>query len=85
MQRVLTAVLLSLAAASLWTAPCAGQVADPVAAEKEFAQAIRIQPDLASAHYNLGLALKQQGKTNEARTYFENAEQLKRGETLRNP
>jgi len=53
---------------------------NPAAAEGHFAQALRIHPDLASANYNLGLALKQQGKTNEAQTYFDKAERLKRGE-----
>jgi hypothetical protein len=36
MQRVFTAVLLSLAAASHWMATCAGQIADPADAEKKF-------------------------------------------------
>ena len=36
MQRVLTTMLLSLAAASFWSATCAGQVAEPADAEKKF-------------------------------------------------
>ena len=53
--------------------------------EEFVAARVRIHPDVASANYNVALALKQQGKTNEAQIYFDKAERLKRGETPRNP
>ena len=71
---------LSRGAADLHTSLGIGLAAlhDPSAAEEHFTKAPRVHPDLASANYNLGLALRQQGKTNEAQVYFDKGEQLKR-------
>lgn len=48
----------------------------PVEAATAYRQAIRLQPNLAGAHYGLGLALASQGKANEAVPEFEQAAKL---------
>jgi tetratricopeptide (TPR) repeat protein len=53
------------------------QVHDYRAAEAAFRQAIRLMPDLAGAHYNLGNALNAQGKLDEAIAEFRTAIKLK--------
>ncbi len=49
------------------------------AAKKEYEGAIEIQPSLAEAHYNLGLALMRLGDPNEARHHFLEAANLAPG------
>jgi len=39
----------------------------------EFQQAVRLKPHYAEAHYNLALALHQEGKEAESRLEFEKA------------
>jgi tetratricopeptide (TPR) repeat protein len=41
------------------------------AAETEFSEAVRLKPNYAEAHYNLGLALHQNGKEVESNAEFE--------------
>ena len=38
-----------------------------------FEQALRIRPDDAEAHYNLGVALEQVGRLQEAMVHYEHA------------
>jgi len=45
-------------------------------AAKHFAEAIKVDPNLAEAHYNLGLALHNQGKHAEATEHFKTAAKL---------
>ena len=40
-------------------------------------QALRVQPNFAEAHYNLGVALEQTGKLKEAIGHYEQALQIK--------
>jgi len=49
------------------------QAGDNGAAKSEFLEAVRLKPSYAEAHYNLGLALHQQGKEAESRAEFEKA------------
>jgi Tfp pilus assembly protein PilF len=42
-------------------------------AEAEFREAVRLKPDYAEAHYNLGLTLHQDGKESESGAEFEKA------------
>ncbi len=49
------------------------------AAKKEYEAAIKIQPSLAEAHYNLALALEQLGSPKEARHHFLEAANLAPG------
>jgi Flp pilus assembly protein TadD len=45
-------------------------------AEAQFAEVVRLRPDLAKAHQYLGLALAKEGKLNQALTEFNIALQL---------
>jgi len=49
---------------------------DVDAAIAEFRSAIRSEPNYAAAHYQLGLALQQSGKKDEAKKEFERAAEL---------
>jgi Tfp pilus assembly protein PilF len=49
------------------------QAGDIPAAVAEFAEAVRLKPQYAEAHYNLALALQQQGKAEESHAEFERA------------
>ena len=49
------------------------------AAKKEYKAAIRIQPFLAEAHYNLALTLNQLGNRDEARSHYLQAIDLEPG------
>ena len=40
---------------------------------KHWEDALRIKPDYAEAHYNLGIALEQAGRTREAIQHYEQA------------
>ena len=51
-----------------------GSLTEAIAA---FREAIRLKPDLASAHYNLGNALRVQGKLDEAIAAYREAIRLK--------
>ena len=51
-----------------------GKVEDAIA---HFEQALRIKPDYAEAHNNLGIALELAGKIEEAITHFEQALRIK--------
>ena len=51
------------------------QIKDP-RAEASFKEALRLKPDYAEAHYNLGLALLQMGKKEESDSEIEKAYQL---------
>jgi tetratricopeptide (TPR) repeat protein len=51
-------------------------VGDVDAAIAEFRSAIRSEPNYAAAHYQLGLALQQSGKKDEAKKEFERATEL---------
>jgi len=42
-----------------------------------YEQAVRIQPDYAEAHYNLGVALEKLGRTPEAIGHYEQALRIK--------
>jgi Tfp pilus assembly protein PilF len=42
-------------------------------ANDEFAEAVRLQPNSALAHYNLGLLLRQRGRNDEAAREFRKA------------
>jgi protein O-GlcNAc transferase len=44
-----------------------------------YREAIRLKPDYAEAHFNLGSALAQQGNLEEAEDAFEEARRLKPG------
>jgi tetratricopeptide (TPR) repeat protein len=48
----------------------------PYAAMRQFQEAIRLKPDYAEAHYNLGFALDQQGQTDAAIGEYETAIRL---------
>jgi tetratricopeptide (TPR) repeat protein/serine/threonine protein kinase len=52
-------------------------IRDYPAAEAAFREAIRLQPDSSSTHYNLGNALREQGKKVEAAACFREAIRLK--------
>jgi Flp pilus assembly protein TadD len=52
------------------------QSGDNGAAKSEFLEAVRLKPSYAEAHYNLGLALHQEGKEYEARAEFEKAYEI---------
>jgi Flp pilus assembly protein TadD len=45
-------------------------------AEAQFAEVVRLRPDLAKAHLNLGVALAKQRKLNEALFEFKTAQKL---------
>jgi len=51
-------------------------------AQAEFIEAARLKPLYAEAHYNLALALHQEGKEEESRREFEKAYEISPG--LRN-
>jgi tetratricopeptide (TPR) repeat protein len=42
-----------------------------------YERALRIQPDYAEAHYNLGIALEKLGRTAEAIAHYEQALRIK--------
>lgn len=44
---------------------------------RNYSQALRIDPDYAEAHNNIGVVLIRQGKINEAATHFQKAVNLK--------
>jgi tetratricopeptide (TPR) repeat protein len=46
---------------------------DPAAAAREFARWLALQPDLAEAHYDLGLAYRAMGETGKAAEEFRRA------------
>jgi Tfp pilus assembly protein PilF len=46
---------------------------NPRGAQKEFANALRLKPSYAEAHYNLALALHQQGNETDSRAELEKA------------
>jgi tetratricopeptide (TPR) repeat protein len=46
---------------------------DPAAAAREFAEFVALQPDLAEAHYDLGLAYRAMGETEKAADEFRRA------------
>ena len=46
---------------------------DTSGAQAEFAEAVRLKPLYAEGHYNLALALQQEGKETEARAEFDKA------------
>ncbi|MBI3581413.1 MAG: tetratricopeptide repeat protein [Nitrospinae bacterium] len=50
--------------------------ADYAEAEKHFREAIKIAPDLAELHFNLGLALQKGGNEAEAASEFQRAKSL---------
>ena len=52
------------------------QAKDLGAAQSAFREALRLKPTYAEAHYNLGLALRQSGNSEESRTEIEKAYQL---------
>ena len=52
---------------------------DPAAAEKEFREAIRIEPGFAQAHANLASLLASRGELDEARCHFKESLRLKPG------
>jgi Flp pilus assembly protein TadD len=45
-------------------------------AQAEFREAVRLKPRYAEAHYNLALALHQEGKEAESRTELEKAYEI---------
>jgi tetratricopeptide (TPR) repeat protein len=47
-----------------------GQVPEAI---QHYEQALRIQPDFAEVHYNVGLALEKVGRTPEAIQHYEQA------------
>jgi len=49
------------------------QTGDVHTAQAEFAEALRLKPAYAEAHYNLALAFHQDGKEAESRAEFEKA------------
>lgn len=53
-----------------------------VEARKELEQVVRLKPEYAPAHLNLGVALQQLGQTQEARTQFEETLRLEPGHKL---
>ncbi len=48
-----------------------GQQGDPIGAEKEFRETLRLAPELLEARLNLGIALMSQGRAAEALEYLE--------------
>ncbi len=58
------------------------QAGDVRMAQAEFIEAVRLKPRYAEAHYNLALALHQEGKEEESRAEFEKAYEIAPG--LRN-
>ena len=58
------------------------QGGDVRTAQAEFMEAVRLKPLYAEAHYNLALALHQEGKEEESRREFEKAYEISPG--LRN-
>lgn len=50
--------------------------ADYAEAEKHFREALKIAPDLAELHFNLGLALQKGGNVTEAASEFQRAKNL---------
>jgi protein O-GlcNAc transferase len=46
-------------------------------AMEHWEQAIRLKPDYAEAHYNLGVALEQAGKVSEAIQHYREAVRIK--------
>jgi len=53
-----------------------GRLGDTAGASEQFAEAVRIKPEMLEAHLNLGIALKNQQRTTEALVQFQ--EVLKR-------
>ena len=52
---------------TIWGSPCVNKVREEAIAQ--YQQALRIKPDFAEAHYNLGAALAQTGKTGKPFQY----------------
>jgi Tfp pilus assembly protein PilF len=52
------------------------QAGDVGRAQAEFLEAVRLKPRYAEAHYNLALALHQEGKEEESRAEFEKAYEI---------
>jgi len=52
------------------------QAGDVRMAQAEFVEAVRLKPRYAEAHYNLALALHQEGKEEESRAEFEKAYEI---------
>jgi Tfp pilus assembly protein PilF len=52
------------------------QAGDAPTARAEFAEALRLKPAYAEAHYNLALALQQEGKEDAARAEFAKAYEI---------
>jgi Flp pilus assembly protein TadD len=52
------------------------QQAEPGVAMVEFQEAVRLQPTYADAQYYIGLALKKEGKAEDAAAAFRRAQQL---------
>ena len=50
-------------------------------AEEALRRALHLEPDVAIAHYNLGVLYMHTGRRELAQTAFETAEQLRRAET----
>ena len=49
---------------------------DAPKAQAEFGEAVRLKPGYAEAHYNLALALQQEGKDEAARAEFAKAYEI---------
>src|SRR5260370_39248569 len=52
------------------------QSGDALKAQAEFSEAVRLKPGYAGAHYNLALALHQEGKEDAAQAEFEKAYEI---------
>lgn len=51
-------------------------------AKQHFEQAVKVDPRLAQAHYNLGLVLREQGNQVESRSHFLEAADLAPGDPI---
>jgi len=52
------------------------QAGDVRMAQAEFVEAVRLKPRYAEAHYNLALALHQEGREEESRAEFRKAYEI---------
>ncbi len=52
------------------------QSGDALKAQAEFSEAVRLKPGYAGGHYNLALALHQEGKEDAAQAEFEKAYEI---------